>query len=94
MIFAALEDLPFGAAVQKLDQYRIFRLPHVLRRVLLNDFSAIQHRHARGDMERAVHQMRDDDRCCLRSFSEINDQFVDQPADHGIKALSRFIEKN
>ena len=73
MIFVALEYRPFGAAAQKLDQHRVLRLPHVLRRSLFDNFSLIQHCHTRRDMERAVHQMRDDDRSCLCSFSEIND---------------------
>ena len=69
-------------------------MPHVLGRSLFDDFSVVQHRHARGHVESTVHQVRHDDRCCLGSFSEIDDQFVDQRADDRIKALSWFIEKN
>ena len=77
VVSAALKYRSFGAAAQKLKQHRIFRLPHVIGRSLFNDFSVIQHRHTRRDMERALHKVRNDDRRCLRSFSEIDDQFVD-----------------
>ena len=72
VIFAALQDGSFGAATQKLNEHRALRFAHVLGRSLFDDFSAIQHGHARRDVKRTVHEMCDDDRCRFSSFRQVD----------------------
>lgn len=55
VIFASLQDGSFDAAPQKLNEDSVLRLTHVLGRSLFDDFSPIQHGHARRDVKRAVH---------------------------------------
>jgi len=87
-----VHDGPFGLALNKLLQCRVFRRFNFLWFAHLNDFSLVKHSHSMGDFEGGLNVMADSHAGCLGEFLGVHNETVDGIGGDRIKTCRGLVE--